>query len=215
VWTRSVLYLPSKDKRSGTLMVYDRTNAHNPMDLPRFERYRRASPDEQGAIQDMPALKQWVIHSPVEPMLASDGISWSTPDEQQVEVATLLPQTQRRLVYDEKKLWPTRVPEAERKWQVRIVPNVDQQWDTFLNVVQAFDAPASLSNSLLVSDNKNAEGVLVRRGGHDDMVLMFNAMPGPALPDARKGAGSVFDPMASATLNGVRSRSSGYSVRWT
>jgi hypothetical protein len=214
-WTRSVLYLPSKDKRSDTLVVYDRTNAHHPMDLPKFERYRRASPDEQSAILDMPALKQWVIHSPVEPMLASDGISWSTPEGQQVEVTTLLPQAQRRLVYDEAKLWPTRVLPAERKWQVRIVPSVDQQWDTFLNVVQAFDAPASLSNSLLVSDNKNAEGVLVRRGGHDDMVLMFNAVSGPTLPDVRKGAVSVFDPMATTTLNTVRSRSSGYTVRWT
>jgi hypothetical protein len=214
-WTRSVVYLPSKDKRSDTLVVYDRTNAQHPMELPKFERYRRASPDEQSAILDMPALKQWVIHAPVEPELSSDAISWATPEGQQIEVSTLLPQQQRRLVYDERKLWTSRVPVAERKWQVRVVPSVDQPWDTFLNVVQAFDAATPLSNSLLRSEDRNAEGVLVRRGGHDDMVLMFNASSGQALPDARKGALSVFDAKADSMLNTVRSQSNSYAVRWT
>ena len=142
-WTRSVVYLPSSDQRSDTLVVYDRTNAHNPVELPKFNRYRRASPDEQGRILGMPALKQWVIHAPVDPTLTTDGISWYLADGQHVEVSTLLPQPQRRIVYDERTLWPSRVPPAEKKWQVRILPMVDQQWDTFLNVVQAFDGGAT------------------------------------------------------------------------
>jgi hypothetical protein len=214
-WSRSVVYLPSTDERSDTLVVYDRTNARNPMELPKFERYRRAGPDEQTAILNMPALKQWVIHSPVDPVLSSEGISWPTPHGQQVSVSTLLPQPQRRLVYDENLLWPTRVAASERKWQVRIVPTMERQWDTFLNVVQAFDAPASLSNRLLRSDNATAEGVLVRRGSHDDMVLMFNAERGAVLPDTRNGAVSMFDPRAESMLNVIRLRSTGYAVRWT
>jgi hypothetical protein len=214
-WTRSIVYLPSEDKRSDTLVVYDRTHARHPMELPKFERYRRSTPDEQSAIMNMPALKQWVIHMPTDPVLAADAISWSTPNGQEVTVSTLLPTGQRRVVFDEKQLWVGRVSDAEKKWQVRILPHMDRPWDTFLNVVQAYDAPASLSNRLLRSDDQSAEGVLVRRGGHDDMVLMFNARPGSEIPDARDGAVSRFDARADSMLDRVRPRSAGYVLRWT
>jgi hypothetical protein len=214
-WTRSIVYLPSQDQRSDTLVVYDRINAQNPKDLPKFERYRRASPDEQSAILDMPALKQWIIHAPVEPMLMSDSISWTLPDDQRVSVDTLLPQSQRRLLYDERKLWPTRVPEAEKKWQVRIVPTTEQQWDTFLNVVQVFDSGASLANSVIRSEDKSVEGVLVKRSGHDDVVALFNAASGSQLPDPRKGAVSVFDANADTMLDRARVRPGGFTVKWT
>jgi hypothetical protein len=214
-WTRSIVYLPSQDQRSDTLVVYDRTHARHPKELPRFERYRRSNPDEQSAILDMPALKQWVIHMPTDPVLAADAISWPAPNGQEVKVSTLLPAGQRRVVHDEKELWVGRVSDAEKKWQVRILPHMDRQWDTFLNIVQAYDPPASLSNRLLRSDDRSAEGVLVRRGGHDDRVLMFNAAPGPEIPDARDGAVSRFDPRANSMLDLVRLRSTGYVVRWT
>ena len=214
-WTRSIVYLPSHDERSDTLVVYDRTNAQNPKDLPKFERYRRSSPDEQSAILDMPALKQWVIHMPVDPMVSADGISWTLPDQQQVSVDTLLPQPQRRLVYDERKLWTSRVPVAERKWQVRIVPATERQWDTFLNVVQVFDSGTSLTNSVLRSEDKSLEGVLVKRGGHDDVVALFNGASGPALSDTRKGAVSVFDAKVDTTLERARLRPGGFTVKWT
>jgi hypothetical protein len=214
-WTRSIVYLPSSDQRSDSLIVYDRTNAQNPKELPKFARYRRASPDEQSAILDMPALKQWVIHAPVDPMLSNEGMSWTLPDGQHVSVDTLLPQPQRRLVYDERKLWTTRVPAAERKWQVRILPTVDQQWDTFLNVVQVFDDGANLANSVLRSDDKTVEGVIVKRGGHDDVVALFNSASGPALLDRRKGPVSVFDASVTTTLDRVRVRPGGITVKWT
>jgi hypothetical protein len=214
-WTRSLVYLPSKDKRSDTLVIYDRTNAEHPMKLPKFERYRKASPDEQSAIRDMPALKQWIIHAAEDPMLSTEGFSWRTPEGQQVNVSTLLPQQQRRIVIDESTLWEARVAESEKRWQVRILPSTDRQWDTFLNVVQAFDAPASLSNRLLRSDDGKSEGALVRRGGHEDVVVMFNAVPGEELSDKRDGARSLFDEDVDTMLNLVRLRSTGYSVRWT
>jgi len=214
-WTRSIVYLPSHDDRSDTLVVYDRVKADNPKDLPKFERYRRSGPDEQSAIIEMPALKQWVIHAPVDPMLTADGISWTLPDEQHVSVDTLLPQPQRRLVYDERKLWTTRVPPAERKWQVRIVPTTERQWDTFLNVVQVFDSGANLMNTVLRSEDKTLEGVLVRRPGHDDVVAMFNGASGAVLPDPRKGAVSIFDPKVETALNRARLRAGGFVVKWT
>jgi hypothetical protein len=214
-WTRSIVYLPSHDDRSDSLIIYDRTNAHNPKDLPKFARYRRSSPDEQTAILNMPALKQWIIHAPVEPMVSSEGLSWALADGQHVSVDTLLPQPQRRLVYDEKKLWTARVPPAERKWQVRILPATDQQWDTFLNVVQVFDNGANLANSVLRSDDNTIEGVLVKRSGHDDVVALFNSASGTALTDVRKGAVSVFDSSVPTTLSRARLRPGGFTVRWT
>jgi hypothetical protein len=210
--TRSLVYLPSNDAHSDTLVVYDRTNAQHPKDLPKFDRYSRS---DQTAILNLPALKQWVIHTPVEPIQTASSISWETTAGQQVSVNTLLPVGQRRRVYDENELFAdARVAPSERKWQVRILPPQDRQWDTFLNVVQVSDTGTRLSNLLLRSDDAQTEGVLVRRAGHDDAMVMFNAVPGPPLPDSRVGAGSVFGPAVRAALSRVRLRSSAYSVRW-
>ena len=148
-WTRSLVYLPSRDAHSDTIVVFDRTNAQNPRELTKFTRYRTRGPDEQTAILEMPGLKQWIIHSPVEPTLTPGGLSWSTPGGQSVAVDTLLPTAQRRLVYNETELWSeTAVRATERKWQTRIVPAVEQAWDTFLNVVQVFDSGTGRSNVL-------------------------------------------------------------------
>ncbi len=211
-WTRSLVYLPSNDARSDTLVVHDRTNAQNPKDLPQFERYRRS---QQTALLGMSALKQWVIHAPVEPIQTANGISWETKAGQQVSVDSLLPIGQRRVVYDEHDLFAdTVVRPSERKWQLRILPAQNRQWDTFLNVVQVSDIGTRLSNELVRSDDAQTEGVLVRRVGHDDTMVMFNAAPGPLLPDSRIGASSVFSPALGAALSRVRVRSSTYSVRW-
>jgi len=151
----------------------------------------------------------------VEPIQTADSISWETTAGQQVSVNTLLPMGQRRMVYDENDLFAdARVAPSERKWQVRILPPKDRQWDTFLNVVQVSDTGTRLSNLLLRSDDAQTEGVLVRRVGHDDSMVMFNAVPGPLLPDSRVGTGSVFGPAVRAALSRVRLRSNAYSVRW-
>jgi hypothetical protein len=211
-WTRSLVYLPSNDAHSDTLVVHDRTNAENPKDLSKFERYGRS---QQTAVLGMLALKQWVIHAPVEPIQTTTGISWETIGGQQVSVDTLLPTGQRRVVYDENDLFAdTVVRPSERKWQLRILPAESHRWDTFLNVVQVSDFGTRLSNVLIRSDDALTEGVLVRRTGHDDTMVMFSAAPGPVLPDSRIGAGSVFGPALNAALSRVRLRSSAFSVRW-
>ena len=130
-WTRSLVYLPSRDARSDTIVVHDRVNAQNPANLPKFNRYRARGPNEQAAISAMPATKQWMIHAPTEPRLDATGLSWSTAGGQSVVVDTLLPAGQRRVVYDERQLWPEKaVRQGERKWQVRILPPVEREWDT-------------------------------------------------------------------------------------
>ena len=215
-WTRSLVYLPSRDAHSDTIVVFDRTNALNPRALPKFTRYRTRSPDEQTAILEMPAMKQWIIQSPVEPTLAPGGLSWSTPGGQSVAVDTLLPSAQRRLVYNETELWTeTAVRAAERKWQTRIVPAVEQAWDTFLNVVQVFDSGTGRSNVLVRSTNGDAEGALVRRAGHSDTLLVFNATPGPTLSSVSIGPILTFDAATEQTLSRVGIRGTAYDLRWT
>jgi hypothetical protein len=173
-WTRSFLHLPSQDKRSDTTVIYDRVNAGPVLDL---DRYRTA---DRAMIQAAPARKQWILHMPIAPTVTADAISWSTSLGQQAKVSTLLPAGQRRQVIDEDATWSDSYPnpeKSEQKWQVRIMPATDQQWDTFLNVVQAYDAGTSLTNTLVRSTGGEAEGALIRRGGHPDALVMFGAAP--------------------------------------
>jgi hypothetical protein len=173
-WTRSIFYLPSKDKRSDTLVVFDRTNATPPANI---EKYRL---EDQQVIRAAPALKQWLIHCPVPPTLTPEAITWMTPGGQHVTVSTLLPVAQKRLLIDEDKVWGKDFPypdKAEQKWQVRIMPGVEQPWDTFLNVVQAYDAGVDLRNVLVQSTRGEAQGVLVQRADQDDTLVMFGAQP--------------------------------------
>lgn len=179
-WTRSLFYLPSTDKKSDTIVVFDRTNAQDPKSLQAYDGYNST---DRARIEGASALKEWTIHAPVSPNLASGSISWSTPGGQQVVVTTLLPSSQQRSVYNESQSYmPGYINDSEKRYHVRIRPGSANQWDTFLNVIQASSGSPALSNSLLRSAGGEAEGVLVRRGGHNDAVVMFGAVRGPNLP---------------------------------
>ncbi|HTE20274.1 MAG TPA: hypothetical protein VK689_18060, partial [Armatimonadota bacterium] len=101
-WSRSLLYLPSRDKHSDTIVVFDRVNAQNPKNLPKLNLYR---PNDQALINNAAALKQWVIHMPVPPTQTEEGLTWQTPGGQGVKVSTLLPVGQRRTLINEDELW--------------------------------------------------------------------------------------------------------------
>ncbi|MFN3649693.1 MAG: carboxypeptidase regulatory-like domain-containing protein [Armatimonadota bacterium] len=216
-WTRSIVYLPSLDHSSDTVVVYDRTDAENPRSLPGFDRYLY---EYRKLVDEAPALKQWIIHAPVAPTLTSDAISWSTPKGQSVRVNTLLPAAQKRTVLDEKQLWST-VPElpvhlSERKWQVRISPSAAQQWDTFLNVAQVSNAGTTLRNTLVRADDGGAEGVLVQRSGHPDVLTLFSARQGAKPPvTPLNGAYSAHNPGLLGIVGAKRLLQAGYTVRWT
>ncbi len=178
-WTRSLFYLPSTDKRSDTIIVFDRTNAQRPQDLQAYDGYNST---DRSRIEGASQLKEWILHAPVSPNLTSGNISWNTPGGQQVRVSTLLPASQQRSVYDEHSVYmPGFINDSEKRYQVRIQPSTTRQWDTFLNVVQVSSGSPTLSSSLLRSAGGEAEGVLVQRGGHNDVVAMFGAVQGPNL----------------------------------
>jgi hypothetical protein len=210
-WTRSILYLPSIDKRSDTIVVHDRTHAEDSRTLANFSGYDSGA---QQAIRSAPARKQWVIHSPVRPTESTGILSWQTQGGQQVRVNTLLPLQRRQVVNNEAAIWGVyldyEVHATERKWQARVMPTVDKDWDTFLNVVQVYDSGASMSNSLVRSPGGESEGVLVRRAGHPDALLMFNARPGARVPSA-----NPYNPSVQTILKNAHFHTAGFTVGWT
>lgn len=212
-WTRSVLYLPSAEGRCDTVIVFDRVNAKDPKKLPKLDRYRKT----KAAIEAAPALKQWVIHMPVKPVLAPEAITWSTPNGQNVRVSTLLPAKQVKVTYDEKKIGiPGYHHKREEKWQARLWPEEEKQWDTFLNVVQVYDDGVKPHNTVVRSAGGEAEGVLVRREAHPEVLVMFGAAPGPELPGVQlRESRSRYDPKTAEILKTVRLRKEGYTVGWT
>jgi len=123
---------------------------------------------------------------------------------------------QNRTVYNENDLWPdTVVIPTEKKWQVRVTPAAEAQWDTFLNVVQASDHGLPLTNTLVSSNAGEAQGVLVQRPQHDDVLVLFNAVPGPNLPQPILTNGfSTYNPAVPQILSQVHWLPNGYSVTW-
>ena len=208
-WTRSLVYLPSKDHRASTIVVYDRTHLDDPRPLPRAARYR---PEQGSAVKGAPALRQWLIHPTARPSAGTEEVTWPTPSgKQDVRLLTLLPKEARKTVTDLDEAWPDKWPYAvksEQKWQVRITPARDPEWLTFLNVVQVSDPGSRDTATLVRSESGDAEGVLLERAGQ---LLLFNAKPGPKLPQPTGGRHNL---AAARTLRSVHLSRTGYEVRW-
>ena len=71
-WTRSLVYLPAVGQGVDAIVVYDRSHADNPRQLPRFERYSTA---DRNRIMGATSLREWIIHMPVRPSITSDTIA--------------------------------------------------------------------------------------------------------------------------------------------
>jgi hypothetical protein len=214
-WTRSLLYLPGQDKHSDTVIIYDRTNSQNPLNL--TGGVTRYYIDVANAITAAPALKQWVFHMPVRPTLTPQSISWVSPGGQNASISTLLPVNQNRFVYDESLLdiWTVA---AEKKWQVRIVPTTEQQWDTFLNVAQVYDTGVICNNSVVRSTSgEAAEGTLVQRSNHKDVLALFGAAQGPVIPPTplKDATYCAYNPKMINLIAACGVLHSGYTVSWT
>jgi hypothetical protein len=192
-WTRGVLYVAGE---TDTIIVYDRAHLDP---VARLDRYYAAQQDRI-AFFDAIHPKLWNLHSPVAPTIGTD-VRW-TP---------LLPAVRSLRTYDINaevaantpygRRWVATFP-VERKHNTFLHPGVTQAWDTFLNVIQA-GTPVTPS---LIQVAGEVEGVAVARSGAEDVVLLFNAKPGPRLATA------AFDAAHLTILPTVRLRSTGYSV---
>jgi hypothetical protein len=185
-WTRSLFYLPATRRSVDTVVVYDRVDSKDPRKLPKAERYNRDDREQMGRAK---ALKEWILHTPAEPSMGQgpqSEITWSTKGGQSARVTPLLPLDLRPEALDERTLWPKTYPyprAEERKWQLRLRPAADREWDTFLNVVQVGDSGVGLRNTTLRAENGVAEGVQVWRSAEDDAVMLFSARRGTRVLD--------------------------------
>jgi hypothetical protein len=214
-WTRSLVYLPSTNKTQDTVVIFDRVHATNPQAEPKFNRYRAAT---QTAIQNAPGIKQWFFHMPVEPTLTPDAVTWRTDGGAYATLQNVSGLSLRRDVENQAVIWATntKVRESERKWQVRLIPTEDRPWNTLLQVLTLSDSPSAGSNVSVRSQNGEAEGVVVRRPSHKDMVLMFGATQGALLPAPTVISGTKYSAANfEETLTNSRKIRTGYSMQFT
>lgn len=177
---RSIVYLMSASQTADVIVVFDRVDAVPPLSLSSSGQIdflygepwaTRIKASPYGA----DGLKQWVIHAPVAPTNEAHAITWDTAGGQHVRVDALLPASVTITNYDETTvLSGTDFSDSEKKWQARIKPATDQQWDTFLNVVQVYDGSSQPTVTLIESSaGQTYQGAQVARSGDDDAITMF------------------------------------------
>ena len=209
-----MLYLPSRDGLSDTVVVHDRVNAQDPRTLANYSHYKSY---DANAITTAPALKQWFLHMPVAPTTMGRVAQWPVSAKQQGRLTTLLPADAVAQIVDESGWWPTApMPASERKWHLVIKPATDRQWDTFLNVVQAHDNAIVPTSDLVRTSTGDVDGALVHRPGSGDVLALFNAAVGPNLPGPTLvGDRSRFRPEVPGVLDAVRLRRTGYALAFS
>jgi hypothetical protein len=212
-WTRSLLYLPGAQRSSDTIVVFDRSHAENPLDLANFQRYSAA---DRQIISQSRSLRQWLLHMPVRPTISDNAVSWDAPSGDRVRVTILLPRQQSVTAIDESELWATGTPvrAEQRKWQIRVTPDSDQAWTTFLNVIDVAGPGMISSAQLVTSGSDDVQGTLIRRQGDSDVVAVFNAAQGPALRPS-PGTAGYSDPAQLKLLHDARLRRSGFTIQWS
>jgi hypothetical protein len=191
------------------VVVHDRVNALDPRAMGIGGYDVKLQPQ----IKSIPALKQWFLHTPESPQLTSGSAEWHLPSGARVQLAMLLPKNASAIVENEKFVWPANVEgagwidDSEKKWHIRVTPPTDQKWDTFLNVVQVYDG-AAYDATLVRSAGGEAEGVLVERPEGEDVLLLFNGLPAPDIPDGSAG----WKPEVQSMLRIAHFRRNGFDV---
>jgi hypothetical protein len=200
------LYVPAADRTSDTIVVFDRSQADHPRDLPKFDRYSAA---DRETIYKVGALRQWLLHTPVRPTISDSVISWNVSSGDRVRVTMLLPRRRTVTPIDQSQLWSSGNPPAQqRKWHVRVTPESEEPWETFLNVIDVAAPEAITTAQLVTSAEDGIQGTLVRRQGNMDLVALFNAAPG--------GPSNLadYDPGLANLLRQARLRRAGFTVQW-
>jgi len=206
-WTRELLYLPSTNRLSDTIVIFDRVSARDPRDLPKFDRYYQP---ERDAVTAADGKKEWYIHMPVSPTVNSGSISWQTAGGQNVRVDTLLPSSNTKEIMNEAVVGvPGTHDPSEEKWHVRMTPTTKQEWDTFLNVFQAYDGSNVATVTLIQASAGEAQGMLMTNRAGGDVLAMFNSHWAGRL------TGTPYDGTNAAALNVARLFQTGYTFSWT
>ena len=130
--TRSVVYFPPWD----LFVVHDRANVETPIWADWDKKFA-----EQSRHMQRHSRMENIVLTPVSPTLGSGYVDWAYSGANHSRVTHLLPTSVDRTIVDEYTEWQVPDPVdcyrcrySEQKYQVQIVPSVDQQWHTFLNV---------------------------------------------------------------------------------
>jgi hypothetical protein len=218
-WTRSLVYLPSKDRSSDTVVIVDRVHAQDPRALGNFDRYR---PKDQARITSQPAVALWFFHAGAKPTVDGAVATW-TPARGQIARLTQVTGAPATIeVQDLGDLWANerKVKPGEKvdKWRLRIVPTTQADWQMRVQVFSVADrADAFAASEAVHAGDGVAEGVRVTRPGHPDTVLIFGARRGEPLPSpVRVGNTLQSEPTFAATLRAGRFiGSAGYTATWS
>ncbi|MEO0292779.1 MAG: T9SS type A sorting domain-containing protein [candidate division WOR-3 bacterium] len=179
-WTRSMIYLPSGDGKSETVVLHDRANVLDPRSMPNFNNFWSTHKTRILEAFENFSRSQLVFHSPVPPTKSfGNTYTWSTSSGQNVKVVSLIPLIPRDTIINEKLRYTSDdwgyIDTALLKWQFRIMPITEKVWNTFLTVVQVLDNGVSVTSSLVKSSDNKSEGVLIKNFGRNDCLVMFNA----------------------------------------
>lgn len=211
--TRSILALPSSNKASFTMVVFDRTNIQDPRTLADFwmydNLYGAATVDTY--IDPATKLSEQFWHIPAaSPSCSGAQCTWTTTNNS-LELNTLLPTSISRSVVDEDTLtddrWDVNTTAGERLYHLKISKSTETQFQTWLTVIRAHDA-LTLAAPTLIDDAENIQGALIQTPSLDDVVVLFNSTQGS----------NVSTPYAAGnatTLDNVTWRTTGFAVTWT
>jgi hypothetical protein len=136
-WIRTVFYLPEFP----AVVVYDSIDMDDPRKLPGLDRYEARTPTDLQAIQKAPALKQWILHTPVRATVAGNTAKWTTLGNQSVTLTTFCDQPYTVKVSDETgdpAYTQAYFPKSELRWNLSLLGDKATK---FMNAVTLGDTP--------------------------------------------------------------------------
>lgn len=191
------------------LVVCDRSHVEDPLTIGKFERY---SVNDQNKMKAALALRETIWHVPVEPIVDTGPLSATWPG------ARLVMLDDRELrVQDLTTAWPPPPPASpseptlmsERKWQVKALSQSTAAFETSLSVLVFGDGALSV---LPVACSDGVRGVHLSRPDHDDVVVLFNIVPGPKTKP--RSAANTWNPENRTLLQTARQATQPFSVSW-
>ena len=188
--TRFLFHLFSSDRSSDVLVVFDRCFSDNGLTAnggsanvnARYDAY------EADRIINSPNEKEWVVHCPVNPDVATaNQIKYTTSGGQLVRVTTFLPSSNARTVYNEATAGTVATlntanfndgvpPEEgdEIHYAVWVHATSHQNAEPFLHAVVVYDTTHPTLTQVSSSAGEAGTGLLVQRASHGDALVLFS-----------------------------------------
>jgi len=184
-WTRSTLFHHNIDG-SDSIIVFDRVNADNPHTFVpqwKFDRYRDR---EKNRLLQSDGKHQWIIHMPESPNQNGNVFSWQASNSEEVFLQTymmdytaqIIDELEHRSYNANPSLMGGTISQNELKYQLRLIPDSTETWQTFLNIVHV--GGAFTTQKFLSESGEEAVGLLLDiEGGLQSILAIFNATKGP------------------------------------